>query len=71
MISISEDSLYKLWGQPIYHFRDGRDGTTSSYLREQEALLRRPTWWEWTQLEEWGYLDIFNTNNSNNIYREE
>jgi hypothetical protein len=68
MIGISEDSLYRLWGQLIYHFRDRRDGTVGSYLREQEALLSRPTWWEWTQLEEWGYPDKLNPDNSNNTY---
>jgi hypothetical protein len=57
MIGISEDRLYRLWGQPIYNFRGGSDGTIGSHLREQEALLSRPTWWEWTQLEEWGYPD--------------
>jgi hypothetical protein len=44
-------------GQPIYNFKDGNDETVASYLREQEAILNRPTWWEWTQLEEWGYSD--------------
>jgi hypothetical protein len=37
MIGISEDSLYRIWGQPIYQFRGERDGTIGSYLREQEA----------------------------------
>lgn len=30
MIGICEDSLYRLWGRPIYHFRDGRYGTVGS-----------------------------------------
>jgi hypothetical protein len=46
MIGISEDSLYRLWGQPIYNFRGGSDGIVGSRLREKEALLSRPTWWE-------------------------
>jgi len=58
MIGISEDRLYKLWGQPIYSSRRSR-GSIGSFLREQEALLGRPTCWEWSQLDEWEYSDGF------------
>jgi hypothetical protein len=58
MIGISEDRLYRLWGQPIYNSRRSRE-SVGSFLREQEALLSRPTWWEWSQLDEWGYSDDF------------
>jgi hypothetical protein len=34
MIGISEDRLYKLWGQPIYNFKDESDETSVSHLRE-------------------------------------
>jgi hypothetical protein len=60
MIGISEDRLYRLWGKPIYNFKGGSDGTIGSYLREQEVILNRPTWWGWTQLE-WGYSDGLST----------
>jgi hypothetical protein len=60
MISHSESQLYRIWGQPIYSSKRSR-GSVESFLREQETLLRRPTWWEWSQLDERGYSDGFNT----------
>jgi hypothetical protein len=57
-------------GNPSTTSRDGSDGTVGSHLREQEALLSRPTWWEWTQLEEWGYSDGLSAGGSNS-YRAE
>jgi hypothetical protein len=47
MINIREDRLYKLRGKPIYNARRSRE-SVGSFLREQEALLSRPTWWEWS-----------------------
>jgi hypothetical protein len=44
--------------------------TVGSHLREQEAILNRPTWWEWTQLEEWGYSDGLSASGSSS-YRAE
>ena len=64
LIGISEDRLYKLWGQPIYNFKDESDETVVSHLREHEAFLSRPTWWEWTQLEEWRYSDGLSASDS-------
>jgi hypothetical protein len=54
MIGHSEDQLYRIWGQPIYSSRRSI-GSIGSFLRKQDALLRRPTWWKWSQLDEWGY----------------
>jgi hypothetical protein len=55
MIGISEYGIYKLWGQPIYGLMKESNEFTSQSVREQEVILRRPTWWEWTQLDKWGY----------------
>jgi hypothetical protein len=71
MIGISEDGLYKLWGQPIYNFREESSESAISCLREQEAILSRPTWWEWTQLEEWGYSDDPGTGDNKNDQAEQ
>jgi hypothetical protein len=71
MIGISDDSLYMLWGQPIYHFGNRRDGTVGSYLREKEALLSRSTWWERTLLEGWGYPDKLISDSASSSYRTE
>jgi hypothetical protein len=57
MIGISEDGLYKLWGQPVYRLTEESNESANQSVREQEAILSRPTWWEWTQLDEWGYSD--------------
>jgi hypothetical protein len=54
MINHSEGQLYRIWGQPIYNSRRSR-GSAGSFLREQEALLSKHTWWEWSQLDEWEY----------------
>jgi hypothetical protein len=70
MIGISEDRLYKLWGKPIYQLQGVEGMGQLDHMREQEALLSRPTWWEWTQLEEWGYPEWFSTG-GNNSYRAE
>jgi hypothetical protein len=66
MIGISEDGLYKLWGKLIYNFRWESNESALTCLREQEVILSRPTWWEWTQLEEWGYSDDPGTGDSRN-----
>jgi hypothetical protein len=58
----------KLWGQPIYNYKDGDDEKFVSCLREKEAILSSPTWWEWTQLEEWGY-SVGISVDGNDIYR--
>jgi hypothetical protein len=57
MIGISEYGIYKLWGQPIYGLMKESNEFTSQSVREQEVILRRPTWCEWTQLDGWGYSD--------------
>jgi hypothetical protein len=38
MIGISEDHLYKLWGQPIYNFKDGGDETVAFILKRARKL---------------------------------
>jgi hypothetical protein len=55
MIGISEDGLYKLWGRPVYNLTEKSNESANLCMREYEAILSRPTWWEWTQLDEWGY----------------
>jgi hypothetical protein len=57
MIGISEYGIYKLWGQPVYRLIEESNESTSQSLREEEVILSRPTWWEWSQFDEWGYLD--------------
>ena len=40
-------------------------------MREQEVILNRPTWWEWTQLDEWGYSDNLGAGCSRYIQEEQ
>jgi hypothetical protein len=42
MIGISEDCLHKLWGQPIYNFKEESNESVVSYLREQELSSTDP-----------------------------
>jgi hypothetical protein len=71
MIGISEYGLYKLWGQPVYRLTEESNESASQSVREQEAILSRPTWWEWTQLDEWGYSDNPGTGCSRHILAEQ
>jgi hypothetical protein len=56
-IGISEYGLYKLWGKPINRLIEETNESASQSVREHEVIISRPTWWEWTQLNEWGYSD--------------
>jgi hypothetical protein len=71
MIGISEDGLYKLWGQPVYRLTKESNESANQSVREQEAILSRPTWWELTQLDEWGYSDNPGTGCSRHIQAEQ
>jgi hypothetical protein len=70
MIGHSEVQLYRIWGQPIYSSGRSR-GSVGSFLREQEALLSKPTWWESSQLDEWGYSDGFSATGRGSYSTEE
>jgi hypothetical protein len=71
MIGISEYGLYKLWGQPVYRLTEESNESASQSVREHEVILSRPTWWEWTQLDEWGYSDNPGTGCSRPILEEQ
>jgi hypothetical protein len=70
MISHSEVQLYKIWGQATYSSRRSK-GSVGSFLREQEALLSRPTWWEWYKMDEWGYSEGFSATGSGSYSTKE
>ena len=64
MIGIREGRIYRVWVHPIQRLKGSQRSHVVSYLvylREKEAILSRPTWWEWSQLNEMGYTDNFNT----------
>jgi hypothetical protein len=70
-IGISEDGLYKLWGRPFYKLIEESNESANPCVRKQEAILSRPTWWEWTQLDEWGYSDNLGAGCSRYIQEEQ
>ena len=57
ILGIREGRLYRVWGQPLR--REGHRASYATFFRWQDDRLGRPTWWEWTQLEEMGYSNDF------------